>query len=277
MARFESNPLLSVITACLNSEKYLERAIKSVLAQDYPNIEHIIIDGGSKDGTLDIIRKYENDLGYWVSEPDKSIYDAMNKGIKASKGDILYFLNSDDRLYDKNVVKKVMDFFNKKEVDFIYGDILQCNLNNSDLLLGRYPNNIKKRHFLRGTIGHPTTFFHRDCFIKAGNFDIRYKIMADYEWYLRALFKKGLRAAHTKQIISIFQEGGLSKDTNLFSSEAKYIQKIYFNSYESAIGKITNFLFYGDVFRVIARTIFQKKDYSFLRRWIKKISCSNCQ
>ena len=269
-----SGSLVSVITVCFNSEKYLERAIESLLAQSYPNIEHIVIDGGSKDGTLDVIKKYKNSISYWISEPDKGIYDAMNKGISVSKGDILYFLNSDDRLYDGNVIEKAVHFLNLKKADFVYGNILNRSLNNSDFLLGKYPNFITKRYFLRGTIGHPATFFRRNCFKKAGKFDIKYKIVSDYEWFLRALFKYHLRPYHIRQIISIFQcNGTSSNDANKrhISLERKSIERLYFSNFEIRLGKFVNFFLYGDCFRYVLRFILRKKIYSILANFKNEV------
>lgn len=270
----DNNPLVSVITVCFNSERYLERSIKSLLAQNYSNIEHIIIDGGSKDGTLDIIKKYENHISYWVSEPDEGIYDAINKGINVSKGDILYVLHSDDRLYDKDVIKKVVDFFNKKEVDLAYGDILSYNLNSPDFSLVRYPHFITKRHFLRGTIGHPAVFLQRNSFRKVGNFDTKYKIASDYEWFLRALFKNHLRAAHMRRVISIFQCNGTSNDESnkdYILLEKKMIESLYFSSFEICVGKCINFFLYGDCFRFILRLIFRKRLYGLLASYRAKL------
>ena len=263
----KTNPLVSIITACFNSEKFLERTLQSVCCQTYPNIEHIIIDGGSKDATLDIIKKHKEHISYWISEPDKGVYDAMNKGINVSSGDILYFLNSDDRLYDKDVIKKIVYFLKLKKAAFVYGNILNCNSNNYDLSLGKYPDLITKRHFLRGTIGHPATFFHRNCFKKAGNFDIRYKILSDYEWFLRALFKHKLRSYHMRQIVSIFQCNGISSDkknSDCITNERKAIEKIYFNKIETYLGKFINFFLYGDCFRYILRVVLRKRIYSAL-------------
>lgn len=270
----DKKPLVSVITACLNSEKYLKRAIESLLIQDYSNIEHIIIDGGSRDGTLDVIKKHGTHISYWTSEPDKGIYDAMNKGIDASKGDILYFLNSDDRLYDKDVIKNAVYFLNSKKADFAYGNILNRSLNDKSLLLGKYPNFITKRHFLRGTIGHPATFFRRDCFKKVGKFDIRYTILSDYEWFLRALFKYNLRSYHMKQVVSVFQCNGTSSDEksrNCIASERKSIEKIYFSRFEILLGKFINFFLYGDFLRYILRFILRKKIYSALSDFKNKV------
>lgn len=270
----DKEPKVSVITACLNAEKYLERAIKSLWAQTYTNIEHIVIDGGSRDGTLKILDRYKDKIARFVSEPDEGIYDAMNKGIRYSTGDILYFFNSDDRFYDKDVIRKVVDFFNRKKTDFVYGDIVNDHLGNPRFSIGRYPRFVTKRHFLKNTIAHPATFFHRSCFEKTGMFDLRYKIVTDYEWYLRALYKYRLRCAHVGQIISIFQCSGASMNkanSALILSEKESIQRLYFSPFELRIGRLLNFFLYWDFLRVAARLILRQRGYRFLSRFKKKV------
>lgn len=264
---FNKNSKVSVITVTLNSRQYIERAIKSLLSQTYGNIEHVIIDGGSTDGTLEILDKYRDKIDFFVSEPDKGLYDAMNKGINHSTGDILYFFNSDDRFYDKDVIKKAVYYFSKKRADFIYGDIVNYHVDAQNYSYGRYPNFITKRHFIRSTIGHPATFFHRRCFEKVGVFDIRYKIVSDYEWFLRALFKYHLKQHRINEIISIFQCSGISTDESnkeFILREKESIQKLYFKPWELRIGRWLNFFLYGDIFRILARFIIGKKRYEYL-------------
>lgn len=271
---FDKDLKVSVISACFNSEKYLERAVQSLLSQTYKNIEFIVIDGGSTDRTLRILDKYKDDIDYLMSEPDNGIYDAMNKGIKCSTGDILYFFNSDDRFYDKDIIKKVVDFFNKKKVDFIYGNIANCYLGDSRFSIGRYPRIITKRHFIRNTIGHPATFFRRDCFEKAGMYDIRYKIVSDYEWYMRALYRYHLRYAYINQLISIFQCNGASMteaNSVQISLEREAVQKLYFYPIEVHIGKLLNFFLYLDFLRVIAHLILRERGYQLLLKFKKKV------
>ena len=261
------NLKVSVITVTLNSRQYIERAIKSLLSQTYGNIEYIIIDGGSTDGTLEILDKYRDKIDFFVSEPDKGLYDAMNKGINHSTGEILYFFNSDDRFYDKNVIKKAVDYFSKKRADFIYGDILNDHIDTGTYSYGKYPSFITKRHFIRSTIGHPAAFFRRRCFEKVGVFDIRYRIVSDYEWFLRALFKYYLKQRHINEIISIFQCSGISTDESNKESilrEKESIQKLYFKPRELRIGRWLNFFLYGDIFRILARFIIGKKRYEYL-------------
>ena len=264
---------VSIITACLNSEKYLERAIQSVLSQSYSNIEHIIIDGGSIDNTTNIIKKYKDHISYWISEPDTGIYDAMNKGIKQATGDIIYFLNSDDKFYDTAVIKKIVDYFNKdKNMDFLYGNVINSYADSSQNWVGKYPALLTKMYLIRNTIAHQETFFRKRCFERVGLFDTRYKILSDYDWYLRALYKYKLRYKHTKQIISFFQHGGISTIEEYETckrAERRTVQEIYFTPVELQMAKWSNLFIYGDFFRIIGRLIFREKGYRLI------VSCKN--
>ncbi|MFA5410246.1 MAG: glycosyltransferase family 2 protein [Candidatus Omnitrophota bacterium] len=261
-----NNTKVSIITVCLNSEKYIEKTIKSVLSQTYPNIEYVIIDGGSADRTLEIVERYKNRLGYFASGPDKGIYDAQNKGISLSEGQIISILNSDDYFYSNDAVEKAVEFFARnKAIDFVYGNMLCVNGDGSQACLKHYPRRLKKRHFLRDTLGHSATFFRREAFQRAGDYNTSYRISADYEWYLRALYKKGMRAAHCKRIFSVFNMGGLSGRGELFISEIDSIKKIYFTPSERVIGACFNFILCGDIFRFMARLLMRNNSYAFFR------------
>ncbi len=266
------NSKVSVITVCLNSERFLERTIRSVISQTYKNIEYIIVDGGSKDNTLKIVDRYRDRIGHFISEPDNGIYDAQNKGLRMAKGEIICVLNSDDYFYNHDVIREVVNFFlQNKDVDFVYGDILCFNSDNSEAYLKRYPNYIPKRYFLMNPLAHSATFFHKDCFIKAGYLDTRYKISADFEWYLRALYKKGLSAAHINKIISVFREGGFSGNEILRLSETDMVLKLYFNPTEMVILEFINFFLYLNFLRFMIKLIFRKKGYEFLRLRLRKV------
>ena len=231
-----NNIKVSVITVCLNNSKYLEDAIKSIVAQTYENIEYITIDGGSTDGTHEILHRYSNKMSKVIVEKDRGVFDAMNKGIGLASGEIIYFLNSDDRLYDYNVVENVADFFIKNEgTDFIYGNIEVLNPDDNFSYIERYPDKITKWLFVTKTIAQPGSFFRMSCFKKCGYFDISYRFAADHDWYLRAIFVKKLKAAHIKDCISVFRLGGLSNNhryAKAYFLERKAIEKKYFNSFE---------------------------------------------
>ncbi len=272
MSFSSSNPKVSVVTVCLNSERFLERTIRSVLSQTYKNIEYVIVDGVSKDSTLEIISKYRGGNVKFISEPDRGIYDAQNKGLHMSSGEIVCFLNSDDYFYTHDVVGEVVGFYlQNKGLDFVYGDILCSNPDNSEVYLKKYPDRIPKRYFLMNPLAHSATFFHKNAFAKAGYFDIRYKISADFEWYLRALYKKGLSAARINKIISVFQEGGFSSNARLCLSETNMVLNLYFNPIERTMLEFVNFFLYLNFLRVVIKFIFRKKGYELLRSNFRKI------
>ncbi|OGC08487.1 hypothetical protein A2230_08200 [candidate division WOR-1 bacterium RIFOXYA2_FULL_36_21] len=186
--RIDKPPFVSIITVVLNGEKYFEETIQSVINQNYPNIEYIIIDGGSTDSTLDIIKKYEKNIDYWVSEPDHGLYDAINKGISVAKGEIIASLHSDDLYFYNNVVKRVVDEFMKdNELYWVYGDFCSIDENSKIKNIYRIPNyNWKMLLFSNYCyIPHPTTFFRKEVFNQVGHLDDRYKLSADYDFFLR--------------------------------------------------------------------------------------------
>lgn len=266
----DRSPLkVSVITVCLNAQKHIEAAIQSVIRQSYKNIEYIIVDGGSTDYTLDIIKRYKSMISIILSEPDKGIYDAQNKGIKLATGEIVNILNSDDHFYNDGVISDVVNLFKKKNADFIYGNIICTNLDTHLDYVKKYPRYLKKRFFLRDTISHAGTFFRKDCFLKIGYYDTRYKVSADYEWYLRALFKNNLTWFYANQVFSVFFTGGCSGNVT-YSDELKEIQRKYFSRFDLFFYKLINFVFYSDIIRHLIKLIFGKKAYGYIRDWNRK-------
>jgi glycosyltransferase involved in cell wall biosynthesis len=180
---FPGKPLVTIITVVLNGASHLEQAITSVLDQSYDNIEYCIIDGGSTDRTVDIIKKYEERIAYWISEPDQGIYDAMNKGIKLAQGDLIGILNADD-FYNLGAVGMVVDSYlqNGNPCGIIYG-------NNYILLedLGIQYTFGASLNFGRGMpIGHPAIFVHRECYRQIGGFNNQFRLAADFDFLVRA-------------------------------------------------------------------------------------------
>ncbi|MHB9138930.1 MAG: glycosyltransferase family 2 protein [Victivallaceae bacterium] len=199
---------LSIITVTLNSEKHLEETIKSVLAQNYKHFEYIIIDGGSTDGTLDIIRKYEKNLAYWISEPDKGMYDAMNKGIARASGDIVGIINSDD-YYFPGAFSKVTEAFVDESLDqyIFWGDIMQGD----ELVLGWRPWNLKRGAFAP----HPSMFCPKKIYDRIGTYSLDYKVLGDYDFMYRAIHKYGIRPLYLHEPIAFFRLGGLASQNIL--------------------------------------------------------------
>ena len=198
---------LSIITVVLNGEKYLEETILSVLNQTYKNFEYIIIDGGSKDNSLEIIKKHESQIDYWISEKDKGIYDAFNKGIKLASGDYIGIVNSDDKYLDGafDLLKKYIDLFPEK--DFIFGSVKK----HWGLLHGYKPWKI---YFSWGFYSsHSTGFFiKRSSAKKVGLYNLKYKYSSDYDFFYRMIVKEKLKGVATKkdEQFGIFRRGGYS-------------------------------------------------------------------
>ena len=181
---------ISLITVCYNSGKTIEDTFKSVQSQSYKDIEYIVIDGGSKDNTLELINQYKEIIDYTVSEKDKGLYDAMNKGIKKATGDVIGFLNSDDLFCDDMAVEKVMNVFNENsKIDSVYADIYYVDQNNTDKIVRKWITG-KQKTFKKGWHpAHPTFYVKKHVYEKCGVFNLNYKLAADFELMLRFLEK----------------------------------------------------------------------------------------
>jgi len=178
-------PLISIITVVYNGEKHLEQTIESVLNQTYKNIEYLIIDGGSTDGTLDIIKSYESQLSKWISEPDEGLYDAMNKGIKMAKGKIIGIINSDD-WYDLNAIQLIVDAYTKdRDKRIFHGDRMDVLSDGSKKLKRFHPSKLKLVYYGM-TYNHPSMFVHKDIY-KAGVYNTKLRALSDFEFVLKNL------------------------------------------------------------------------------------------
>jgi glycosyltransferase involved in cell wall biosynthesis len=180
-------PLVSIITPSLNQSAYIEDTIRCIKDQDYSNIEHIIVDGGSTDNTLDIIRKYERTYNLkWTSEPDSGMYAAINKGMRGAKGEILAYLNTDD-LYLPWTVSVVVNYLSRyPEIHLVYGDLININIATKRSALWFYPEFSLSFLLRRGTLGQPSVFFRRSVVEKVGLFDESLKLVGDCEYWIRA-------------------------------------------------------------------------------------------
>ena len=207
-------PLITVITVVLNNEKYLEESIKSLHQQNYDNYEHIIVDGGSTDKTIEIIKKYESKIDYWCSGPDQGIYDAFNKGMKLAKGSYIGFLNSDD-VYEKNAFEFLSKYINNfPEKDFIFGAVKK----HWGVLYGYKPYKIYWSWGFYSS--HSTGFFIKtDSAKKVGLYNLKYKYSSDYDYFFRMIVKKKLKGIGTKknEIFGTFRRGGLSSQIDFIS------------------------------------------------------------
>lgn len=198
-------PLVSVITVVRNGEKHIGETIRSVTEQSYRNIEYIVVDGASADGTVQILENYNDKIDYWVSEPDKGIYDAMNKGIALAKGEIIGILNADD-YYLPGAIEKVVQADKQSGAGLFYGDML--HLGPRDPNGTRLKPDIKKMNEMPA-IYHPTCFVKKSVYERIGTFDTRFKISSDYEFLLRCI-RKDVKFCYVDEILTAFRAGGMS-------------------------------------------------------------------
>lgn len=213
------NPLITVITVSFNSAKTIEKTILSVLDQTYKNIEYIIIDGGSTDGTLEIIKKYNDRVSYWISEKDGGIYDAMNKGIDASNGKYLNFMNSDDYFFKNNSIEDIVPFCNN-ENDLIYGN---TEIRSKNIKLKIITPNPKS--LWMGSFMHQSSFFKRDT-IQKYKYNTDNKLIAAFELFLNIYYNKG-KVLKVNKIVSSYSMEGLSaiKSNQALSDYYKTVKK----------------------------------------------------
>ncbi len=203
---------ISIITAVYNRADVIEDCIKSVLSQSYKNIEHIIIDGGSTDGALEVIERYRNGISKIVSEPDDGIYDALNKGIRLATGDIIGFLHADDFYAHDKVIERVVEVFLKHGVDSCYGDLLYVDRNNTDRVIRYWKSSpYKLGKFKYGWMPpHPTFFVKRVIYKRYGYFNTDFRIAADYELMLRFLEKHKISTYYIPEVLIKMRLGGAS-------------------------------------------------------------------
>lgn len=208
---------VTLITVTLNSEKYLEESILSVINQDYKDIEHIIIDGESTDGTLAVIDKYKDHITKWVSEKDHSMYDAINKGMRMATGDIIGTLNSDDMLASTDVVSKIVESFELKNVDAVYGDLVYVDQDNTAQVLRKWRGGeFNTNRFRYGWMpAHPTFYFRRSLLETCGYYETHFFTAADYEFMTRYLYYYKVSAAYVPKLIVKMRNGGMS-NSNIF-------------------------------------------------------------
>lgn len=203
---------VSIITVSYNSVETIQDTIESVLSQDYPSIEYIIVDGGSSDGTMEIVNQYTGRISKIVSEPDDGIYDAMNKGIELATGDFVGILNSDDVYTDSSVIKDVVDRLIETKADCIYADLFFVARNDVNKRV-RYctSKNFSISKFRWGwMVPHPTFFVKRSCYEKFGLYKMGYRVSADFELLVRFMLREGISCTRLPRCIVKMRDGGIS-------------------------------------------------------------------
>lgn len=206
---------LSIITVCLNSASTIEQTIQSVLLQCYSNIEYIVLDGGSSDGTQDIIGRYSDRLAVYRSEPDKGLYDAMNKGIALATGEVVGILNADDFYADSEVLHRVATAFNDLQVDACYGDLVYVKREAADKIVRYWKSQTYTDDlFYRGWMPpHPTFFVRRNVYEQLGGFKLEFGSGADYELMLRFLLRYGIKTSYIPALLVHMRCGGISGES----------------------------------------------------------------
>lgn len=242
---------VSIITVVYNNKVTITDAIESVLSQDYLDIEHIIIDGLSTDGTQEIIRSYGDKITHFVSEKDNGIYDAMNKGITLASGDIVGILNSDDFYVNHGVISTIVKEFEAKNVDSVFADLVFIKKEAPQKIVRYYDSSYcNPKRFSYGWMpAHPTFFVKRDIYSRYGLFKTDYKIASDYELFTRFLVKYKISYSYIPKVIIKMRTGGISTKgfksswilnkevvracaengikTNIFKIYSKYFIKVF--------------------------------------------------
>ncbi|MDD2495766.1 MAG: glycosyltransferase family 2 protein [Tissierellia bacterium] len=242
---------ISIITTTYNSASTIKDTLESVNSQNYSIIEHIIVDGGSKDNTLSLVERYGKSVSTVISEPDKGIYDAMNKGIKAATGDVIGMLNSDDFFTSDDIIETVVDNFKNSDIDALYGDIHFVNPDDISKCVRYYSSAIFKPSLFRFGFmpAHPSFYMKRELYEKHGLYSLDYKIASDYDLLIRYLHREKIKYKYINKDFVTMRTGGVSTEnfnsivtlnkeivkackkygiyTNMFILSFKYLYKLF--------------------------------------------------
>lgn len=246
-----SLPLVSIITVVFNGGVTIEKTIQSVIRQTYPRIEYIIIDGGSKDNTLNIIQRYGSHIAFWLSEPDKGLYDAMNKGIEHAHGRYLWFINSGDLIDDENTLSQILEH-PAPFSDIYYGDTVIIDEEGRQLGKRRLrpPKELDWKSFRMGMlVCHQSVLVSKGI---AGKYNLLYKSSADFDWVIRALQKAG-SITNTHLVLSRFLQGGMTKTRHSRALKERFlIMKNYY-------GLVSTLFFHGCILVRAMVQVFNRK------------------
>jgi glycosyltransferase involved in cell wall biosynthesis len=225
----EENPIVSIITVCYNCQDTIEKTIESVISQTYQNIEYIIIDGGSTDATLAAIGCFNSRISLVISEKDSGIYDAMNKGLRHARGEIIYFLNSGDHVFAQDTIEKIVAVFHENPgISLVHGDAVMYGETPDE-----YQSMGRKNPIIYFTQGlcHQTLFARRRVFETAGNFDTRFSVFGDRDWLFRSIFRNKEKIMHVTLPVCYSLTGGFSsrQDVNFFREKIRLLLKFSFD------------------------------------------------
>ncbi len=240
---------ISIITAVYNNKNQIAEAIESVLNQSYPNIEYIVIDGASTDGTSEIIKSYGNKISKFISEPDEGIYDGLNKGIHQATGDVIGFLHSDDfYLYDQ-VLEEIVQIFKEKNCDGVYGNLIYVDKEDTNRVVRRWDSGeFKYENLKKGWMPpHPAFFIKREVYKRFGVFDTDFKISADYNFMLKILSSQKFTACYIPNVLYVMRMGGASNKSikNLWQKSKEDLRALKQNRVGSVVA-----LFLKNIFKI---------------------------
>ncbi|MBD1846004.1 glycosyltransferase [Cyanobacteria bacterium FACHB-63] len=247
---------VSIITVTYNAGATIRDTIESVLAQDYPNVEHIIVDGASSDNTVEIVQSYGDRIAQFISEPDRGMYDGMNKGIKLATGDVVAILNADDFYVDSRVISTIVEQFEQHQVDSVFGDLVYVKHDNPDKIVRYYSSaSFHPGKFAYGWMpAHPTFVVKRWAFDRYGYFKTDYKIAADYELLIRFLAIHKLSYHYLPQVLVKMRTGGAST-ANLSSNwilNREIVRGCLENGIQTNMTKVLS-KYFVKVFQLVAR------------------------
>lgn len=233
---------LSIITINLNNIIGLQKTLESVVAQTWVEYEHIVVDGGSLDRSIELLQGFNYPLLTFVSEPDRGIYHAMNKGIEMAKGNYLLFLNSGDYLHNGDVLQRCIEQMDTNS-DIVYGDIY-IRQNNGSLLQTNYPVELSFRYFYNGnSLPHPASIIRKTLFSRVGKYNENYQIVSDWEFWLKAIFVARASYSKVPLVITVFNSDGISsqqKSKKIIFQERRHSIQKHFSFYKVLEAKFIN-------------------------------------
>lgn len=243
----------TVITINLNNAEGLKSTIQSVIEQKNCNFEYIVIDGGSKDESVDVIKEYGDRISYWISEPDSGIYNAMNKGIKKASGDYLLFLNSGDVFVSDEVLFRCS--LQSKDFDIVYGDLILLD-NKGVKTVKKYPGTLNFWYVWEQSLPHPSSFIRKDLFEKIGLYNEVDKITSDWQFFMLALFAYNCSYLHLPYSLTVFNTDGLSNNSANLST-INQEKSVFINQNAQIIvksGLFTEFILQEDTLRKLRKS-----------------------
>jgi len=254
---------ISVITINLNNSKGLEKTIKSVLAQCNKDYEYIVVDGGSSDGSVEVIKKYSDSITYWISEKDNGLYNAMNKGINVSNGEYCLFLNSGDCLCGDFALSYFTDLQNPE--DIVYGDVYIDRQDKKELAEG--PDDLSAAYFWKNSLGHSSTFIKKTLFDQIGCYNESIKISSDHDFFFKAICVNNSSYKHISRVISVITLDGISCDPR---NELTILKEHHDTFKINAPLFYPDYLIMGDAYFQIFSNYSQRKSFRIILKIYRK-------